>query len=152
MLWRTSSLCSLTSGAGNCTFHLTHILFSVLSAFAPALNYFASPGDVLTSRVWTAGPGHFEPVCLISRPLTAPAALWSDTTVFMMTWGCLHWTGEAGCWHTLTTICLQSDVSEANTIGLVSKTIHKRDGVAPYLGIMLDILCVSVIVLADICF
>lgn len=40
--------------------------------------------------------------------------------------------------YTLTTIGLLSDVREANTSGLVSKTQHKRDRAAPNLGMMLD--------------
>lgn len=62
--------------------------------------------------------------------------------------------------YTLTTIGLLSDVREANTSALVSKTLHKRDRAAPNLGMMSDILCVCVRVyqyvfecrFANICF
>lgn len=72
-----------------------------------------------------------------------PTATSSVAAVCMMTWGCLLWTREAECWHTLTKICLPSDVNEANTGGLVSKAIHKSGYVAPYLELMLDEVCVT---------
>lgn len=37
----------------------------------PSLNLFSTTRDVLTSRVWSLGPGHFVLVCLISRQLTS---------------------------------------------------------------------------------
>lgn len=46
--------------------------------------------------------------------------------------------------HTVTKIRLLSDVGEANTCSSVSKTIHKRGCVAPYLELMLDPLCTHI--------
>lgn len=97
----------LSEGQGLHVFCLTlHLTCPICSCTCPP--------DVLTSRVWTTGPGHSVLVCLINEQLISLSAMWSDTTVCMMTRGCLHWPGEAGCWNTLTTICLLSDVSEAN--------------------------------------
>lgn len=102
------------------------------------------PSDALTPRVWPTRARALWTRLSDKQTAIPPAAVWSGTKVCMVTWGCLHWTAEAGCWHSLTTICLLSDVSEANTSCLVSKTIHKRDCAAPNLGMMLDILCVCI--------
>lgn len=46
--------------------------------------------------------------------------------------------------HIVTKIRLLSDVGEANTCSSVSKTIHKRGCVAPYLELMLDPLFIHI--------
>lgn len=98
--------------------------------------------DALTCRV---RPLERALCARLSDKLTPhlPAAMWPDSVVCVLTWGCLLSLLNLHV-YTLTTIGLLSDVREANTSGLVSKTLHKRDRAAPNLGMMLDILCVCI--------
>lgn len=120
-----------------CLILLLHLTFS----FLPYLHFAFEPGlpESLCILKWCPNLQGLK--CKVRAPCTSlsdnqtailPAATLSHTTVCMMTWCCLHWFGEAGCWHTLTTICFLSDVSKANTAAWFPRQ-HTKEAVWPHM-------------------
>lgn len=86
-LWCTSSdsivyfFCCLVLAIFCCILN-TFYFVSCLLLHLLSMNHFATTRDFLTSRVWSAGPGHFVPVGLISRH----CSLHNDLRLFALDW------------------------------------------------------------------